>query len=110
MRQAAAEREHPTGTAAVRLMLLTGFRRMEVLGLQHAWCNPKDHCVRFPDTKSGAQVRVVGKAAVDFIASIPVRDGSRHLFPADLGDGHFIGVVRVLDRICKKAELKGVTP
>ena len=34
MREAAAEGEHPTGLATIRLMLLTGFRRMEVLGLE----------------------------------------------------------------------------
>jgi integrase len=34
MREAVAEGEHPTGLAAIRLMLLTGFRRMEVLGLK----------------------------------------------------------------------------
>jgi hypothetical protein len=32
------------------------------------------------------------------------------VFPADVGDGHFIGVVRVLDRVCAKAKLAGVTP
>ena len=32
------------------------------------------------------------------------------MFPADWGDGHFIGVVRVLDRVCMKAKLKEVTP
>jgi len=32
------------------------------------------------------------------------------VFPADVGEGHFIGVVRVLDRVCAKAKLSGVTP
>jgi len=32
MREAASEGERPTGLAAIRLMLLTGFRRMEALG------------------------------------------------------------------------------
>ena len=30
--------------------------------------------------------------------------------PGAWGNGHFIGVVRVLDRICGKAKLKDVTP
>jgi integrase len=41
---------------------------------------------------------------------VPGRKGSPFVFPADWGDGHFVGVVRVLDRVCKKAGLKGVTP
>jgi integrase len=33
-----------------------------------------------------------------------------NFFPADWGDGHFIGLVRLLDRVCQKALLQGVTP
>lgn len=110
MRDLAADGEHPTGLAAIRAMLLSGFRRMEVLGLEHSWVSSSEHCVRFPDTKSGAQIRVLGAAAVSCLESAPVRDGSPYLFPADWGEGHFIGVVRVLDRVCAKAKLKNVTP
>lgn len=110
MREVAAEGEHPTGLSAIRLMLLTGFRRMEVLGLRRPWFSRTDHCIRFPDTKSGAQVRALGEAAMDCIEAQPTRTGSLFVFPADWGDGHFVGVVRVLNRICRKAHLENVTP
>jgi integrase len=110
MRTLAAEGEHPTGLAAVRMMLLSGFRRMEVLGLERNWVSPRDHCVRFPDTKSGPQIRVLGGAAMTCIEAAPGREGSPFVFPADWGNGHFIGVVRVLDRVCMKANLNEVTP
>jgi integrase len=110
MRTLAAEGEHPTGLAAIRTMLLSGFRRMEVLGLERNWVSRRDHCVRFPDTKSGAQVRVLGEAAIACVETAPRREGSPFVFPADWGHGHFIGVVRVLDRVCMKANLKEVTP
>lgn len=110
MKELAAKGEHPTGLAAIRLMLLSGFRRMEVLGLHGAWANRQDHSVRFPDTKSGAQVRVLGEAAFSCIGAASGREGSPFVFPADWGDGHFIGVVRVLDRVCAAAKLKDVTP
>ena len=83
---------------------------MEVLGLERLWFSRKEHCIRFPDTKSGAQIRVLGEAAMACLESVATRDGSPFMFPADWGDGHFIGVVRVLDRICLKAKLKDVTP
>jgi integrase len=110
MREAVAEGEHPTGLSAIRLMLLSGFGRMEALGLKRPWFNRNDHCVRFPDTKSGAQVRVLGEVAMDCIEAQTTREGSLFVFPADWGDGHFIGVVRVLQRICRKAKLEDVTP
>ena len=110
MRSLAAEGEHPTGLAAIRLMLLSGFRRMEVLGLERTWVSRRDHCVRFPDTKSGAQIRVLGEAAISCVETTLGRGGSPFVFPADWGDGHFVGVVRVLERVCARAKLKDVTP
>jgi integrase len=108
--QAAAEAgEHPTGLAAIRFLLLTGFRRMEGLGLERAWLDEEEGAIRFPDTKSGAQTRVIGQAAVDLLMAQP-QTKSSFFFPADWGDGHFIGVVRVLDRVCGMARLADVTP
>ncbi|WP_114913004.1 tyrosine-type recombinase/integrase [Acidibrevibacterium fodinaquatile] len=110
MRQLSANGEHPTGLGAIRLMLLTGFRRMEALSLQRAWLHRQERAIHFPDTKSGEQLRVVGGAAIACIESQPLQEHSPYVFPADVGDGHFIGVVRVLERVCAQAKLSGVTP
>lgn len=110
IRFAEANGEHPVGLAVIKLLLMTGFRRMECLALQRAWIDFEKCCVRFPDTKSGAQVRVIGSAAAKLIAFQPIQGDSRYVFPADRGDGHFIGVVRVLGRICAEANLADVTP
>jgi phage major head subunit gpT-like protein len=61
MRQTRADGEHPTGLGAIRMMLLTGFRRMEALGLDRAWVKRQDHAVHFPDTKSREQISVIGE-------------------------------------------------
>lgn len=110
MRAAEADGEHPTGLAAIRLLLLTGFRRLEALALRREWLNAEERAVRFPDTKSGAQLRVIGRAALDLLLAQPQTGNSSFFFPADWGEGHFIGVVRVLDRICALAGLADVTP
>jgi hypothetical protein len=55
LRKAEADGEHPKGIAAIRFLLLTGFRRMEGLGLQRAWLDDEEGSIHFPDTKSGAQ-------------------------------------------------------
>ena len=110
MRTLAAAGEHPTGLAAIRLLLLTGFRRMECLALQRAWVDAEQRAIRLPETKTGPQMRVVGQAAIDLILAQPVTDGSPYVFPADWGNGHFIGVVRVLERVCGAARLADVTP
>ena len=56
------------GIAAVRFLLLTGCRRMEVLALPRAWLDEDAACLRFGDTKSGAQLRAIGRAAFAAVA------------------------------------------
>jgi integrase len=110
MTQMERDGEHPTGIAAIRAMLMTGFRRMEVLGMCKEWIEPDENCVAFPDTKSGAQMRAAGDVAINHLMSVGQRSSSPFVFPADWGDGHFVGVVRVLERVCERAGLKDVTP
>jgi integrase len=110
LRTAEADGEHPKGIAATRFLLLTGFRRMEALGLERAWLDDEEGSIHFPTTKSGAQTRVIGDAAIKVLLAQPQIGNSPFFFPADWGDGHFIGLVRVLDRVCALADLKDVTP
>jgi integrase len=110
LRAAEADGEHPKGTAAIRFLLLTGFRRMEALGLQRTWLDDEEGSIHFPDTKSGAQTRVIGDPAIKVLLGQPQVGNSPFFFPADWGEGHFIGLVRVLDRVCAMAGLKDVTP
>lgn len=109
LREAEADLEHPKGLAVIRLLLLTGFRRLEALSLERAWLLEEENAIHFATTKTGAQRRVIGQAAVDLLKAQPDL-GSKFFFPADWGEGHFIGVVRVLDRICLKAGIENVTP
>jgi integrase len=101
--------ENPTGIAAIKFVLLSGFRRMEALTLKRAWLDPTVQCVRFPDTKAGKQIRSIGKSAAALIRTQCLKRKSDHVFPSDTGDGHFIGVARVLERVTKKAGFSDVT-
>lgn len=102
------EGEHPTGLAVLRFILMTGFRRMEALGLERRWLDAEASVIRLPDSKSGAQTRVIGQIAASLIQAQPQR-GSPFVFPSDRGEGHFVGIVRVLERVCLRANLQGVT-
>ncbi len=50
------------------------------------------------------------RTAVDLLLALPQVAKSPFFFPADWGEGHFVGVVRVLDRVCAMARLEDVTP
>ena len=105
-----AEDENTTGLAAIRLMMLTGFRRNEALGIKPAWLLDAGG-IEFPDTKSGAQVRPIGRAAIEVLKKQrELHKEGDWLFPADRGDGHFVGVLKVLNRVSKAAKVTGVTP
>jgi integrase len=109
MRETEVAGENATALAAIRLLLLTGLRRMEALRLPRAWVDGRSRCIRFEDTKSGAQLRPIGAGAVKLIEAQPARDGCPWVFPASHGDGHLVGLPKVLERICTKAGLGGVT-
>jgi integrase len=98
-----------TALAAIRLLLLTGLRRTECLALRRAWVDGRAGCIRFADTKSGPQLRPIGKEAVKLIEAQPVRHDCPWVFPASHGDGHLIGLPKILARICTTAGLQDVT-
>jgi integrase len=107
LRYAAAANENPTGLAVIRLLALSGLRRSEALGLKPGWLIANG--ISFPDTKTGAQMRLLGRAAMELLQA-RAKAANVWIFPADRGDGHFVGLQRVLGRVCKRADLKGVTP
>jgi integrase len=110
MRLAEEKGEHPVGLAAVRLMLLTGFRVTEVLGLKREWLHADQGFCDFPDTKSDGQVRPVGPSAAKLAASQPLRKNCPYVFPSDVGDGHFTAASSCLRRLCATIKIEGVTP
>lgn len=60
----------PSAIAAIKLLMLTGRRLNEVLGLRWAWVNLDAKVLRLPDTKSGALLVSLGDAAVDVLKEL----------------------------------------
>lgn len=98
--------EPASGVSAIRFLLLTGFRRNEGLTMKGSYCIPGRGTVVLPDTKTGTQIRAVGKSA--FI-SLCLRRTDDWVFPAGRGDGHFVGLPKCLDRVCAEAGIHGVS-
>lgn len=109
LRAAEAEGELWQAIAAIRLLALTGFRRMEALPLRWSIIDLENGCVRFQDTKTGAQVRPIGRAAIALLRSLPRDPKSDFVFPGPALAGHFVGLPGVLGRVSARAELTGVT-
>ena len=102
------EGANPWAIHAFRLLMLTGCRRVEILGLRKDEIDRHHRCFRFSDTKSGEQLRPVGKAAFEALANIPLMEKSDFVFPSSRGTGHLVDV-KLFKRACKIAELQNVT-
>ncbi len=107
--EAASQGENETGIAAVRALLLTGCRRMEMLALTWDAIDAPSSCLRLTDTKSGPQLRPIGAAAVSHLIALEKVGEGRFVFPANRGNGHFVGLPRVLARISRRAGIDAIS-
>jgi site-specific recombinase XerD len=113
MTAAVNEMKNATAINAVKALLLTGCRRSEILKLPKAWVDHNSRCIRFGDTKTGAQIRPIGLSAIDLFKKQNERkriDGKKTawLFFSDRTDRHFVGLPKILASLCARAGLKDV--
>jgi len=110
MRELRAEGGNETGLRAAKLLLLTGLRRTEAVTLKWGLVDDAARCVRLPDTKTGPQVRPLGRAAISYLASFrPV--GARpdeFVFPGVSKAGHFTSLPATWGNVTKRAGVAGV--
>jgi integrase len=104
-------KEAKVGRKAIRALLLTGFRRMEGLTLKWRELDAQAHCVRLDDTKSGKQMRAVGRSALDHFASFRPEDTKPgdFVFPGSSEAGHLVGLPKMWQRVADRAVITGVT-
>ncbi|HEV7509210.1 MAG TPA: site-specific integrase [Thermoanaerobaculia bacterium] len=101
-------KEHPSAIAAIRLLLLTGARKSEILTLRWSDVDLERGLLRLPDSKTGKKDVLLGAAAVALLADLPRREGNPYVCWGDRPDGHLIGMHSAWDRIRKTAGLEEV--
>jgi integrase len=104
------ERAWPIAVAATRFLALTGWRRGEMLGLKWSEIDLVKRTARLGDTKTGASVRPLSRAACDVLHKLPRLDVL--VFPASIGaDKPMRGFNKIWGRVAKRAALgTDVTP
>jgi integrase len=105
-----AEQEgvNPCAITAIRLLLLTGCRKNEILSLQWDWVDFERGVLRLPDSKTGAKVVPLGQSAIEILRSIPRKADSPYVIPGSDGSGHFVGLQKVWERLRARAGLDDV--
>jgi len=117
LRALEAEGASPVGLAATRFLLLSGCRRMEGLALPLAWVDEEMRCIRFRDSKgirareagSRVELRPLGGGALAVLRAVPREATTPWAFPAARGEGHFVGLPKLLERVSARAWLDGIT-
>ncbi len=97
------------GLAGARLLALSGCRLGEIVKLRRSEVDAAGGCLRLEDSKEGASVRPIGRAALAVLTSLPHRDGCPYVLPAARSDGPFGGMPGAWKRIAARAKLDGVT-
>ena len=101
--------------AAIRLLLLTGCRKNEILSLRWEHVDFEHGALRLPDSKTGAKVVPLGAPALAVLAGLKPSAGKGnsskrpdYVFPAARGEGHHVGLPAVWRKVSKAAGLHGV--
>jgi integrase len=104
----AVEGTNPSAVAAIRTLALTGARRNEILTVKQEQVDHHRQLLRLADTKTGQQLRPVGRAALKALAASPMRDGNPFVFPAARGGGPMVGV-KLFRSAVSRSNLKDVS-
>jgi integrase len=98
----------PYPAAAIRLLLMTGCRRSEILGLRWDWIDLERAMIFLPDSKTGRKTVYLNAPALDVLANLPHQVGNPHVI-CGRRDGHaFVGLGKVWRRVTCAADLSGV--
>ena len=94
---------------AIRAIALTGCRRGEITGLRRSEVDLAGQTLRLTDTKTGASVRPIGRAATKVLREAIERGGdSPFVFPGRSADVVFSGLPKAWGRIVQPT-LPGIT-
>lgn len=99
---------NPFAVAAIRFLLLTGWREREALTLRWANLDLKRSFATLPDTKTGKSIRVLGAPARLLLSDLPRVEGSPFVFPGRSSDGPLVELSRLWYAVRHAAKLEGV--
>jgi integrase len=100
--------ESPSTVNAIRLMLLTGARMGEALGLRWDYVDWERSCLHLPDSKTGPKTIPLGAPALELLKNLPRHAGNPHVFPGLLLGDHLKDLFGPWKRIRERAGLEGV--
>ena len=98
----------PHAAAAIYLLLLTGCRRNEILGLRWDDLNFQTGEIRLPDSKTGTRMVPLTSPVAEVLNSLSRTPGSPWIFPGKKKGTRLVNLNDSWDRVRRRAGLDGV--
>ncbi|WP_441228234.1 tyrosine-type recombinase/integrase [Tardiphaga sp. 20_F10_N6_6] len=109
---ALATEEKASGTlhlaAAIKLLLLTGCRKGEILDLHWKDVDFENRCLRLRDSKTGAKIVYLNDGALNILRRLPKVDGNPFVIVGSKVDSGHAGIDGVWHRVRRGAKLTDV--
>lgn len=99
---------NPYPPAAIKLLLLTGCRKSEIVNLRWEQVDFERECLRLPDSKTGAKVVYLNAPARALLRELPHLADSSRVIPAMRAAAAAPSIDKVWGRVRKAAELTDV--
>lgn len=94
--------------AAIRLLIFTGCRHGEIMTLKWEYVDFEHHCLRLPDSKTGAKDVQIGESAIEVLESIPRLPDNPYVFHGRLPGKCWTDLQRPWERIRERAGIPDV--
>jgi integrase len=98
----------PYPVAAIRLLLFTGCRRSEILGLRREWIDFERAMIFLPDSKTGRKPVYLNAPALGVLAGLPRQQGNPYVICGHRDGGAYVGLDKVWGRVLGAAALPGL--
>lgn len=108
LRQAEEDGVNAFAIAAIKLLLLTGCRKNEILGLKWQEVDFEGGFLRLSDSKTGSKTVPIAEEAVAILLELPRVHNNPFVIAGYKLEGHFVGLQKVWKSVRAQAQLEGV--
>lgn len=101
-------RETPFVIGAIKLLMLTGARKNEILTLKWDYIDTDRNLISLPDSKTGAKALQLSNAALEVLNNLPRIQGNPFVIPGEKEGMHLVNLQKPWNRIRNQAGLDDV--
>lgn len=98
---------NPNAIPAIKLLLLTGCRKSEILSMKWSYIDFENHYLLLPDSKTGEKKVPLNNESIDTIKQLPKIGGNQYVFASSKG-GHYSGIQKSWEKIRVHLDMEDV--